>query len=64
MDALRRDPVTTLAIAALIGGAVLAALAALGSHRRRSLTWIAVALGAIGVIVVGFEIWFGGTQAR
>ena len=66
MDVVRRDPVTSLVVALLIAGAVLATVGALGSRRRRSLTWLApaLALGAIGVVVVAFEIWFGATQSR
>jgi uncharacterized membrane protein len=56
--------VTSLVVALLIAGAVLATGGALGSRRRRSLTWLALAVGAIGVVVVAFEIWFGATQSR
>jgi hypothetical protein len=56
--------VTFIAIAALVVGAVVAAVGASGPGRRRALTRIALAFGVIGVLVVAFEIWFGVTQAR
>jgi hypothetical protein len=58
MDYFRRDPVTFSAISLLVAGAVVALLGG-PRHRSRALTWAAVGLGAVGLLVIAVEFWAG-----
>jgi hypothetical protein len=63
MEMIRRDPMEAAVIILLTASATIALVAA-GSPARRSLTWVALGVGLLGLSVLGFEILFATTQAR